>query len=227
MSGTTLRQARKARLMTQNVLARELGVTQAYVSLLETGDRPVPPTLQKKLASVLDLGPTALPLPAEPRPLTGDAVAKVLGRLGYAGFAHRRGAKALNPAQVVVGALLSPDLDSRLAEGVTWLLGRYTDLDWNWLLPCVKRNDLQNRLGFLVELAANTARVKGDSRAAETLLKWRDVLDKSRLDRDEPLSRVRMTNVERRWLSEHRPAEAKRWRVLSSLGPEAVTNATG
>lgn len=227
MSGKTLRQARKARSMTQNVLARELGVSQGYVSLLESGDRSVPPKLQKELASLLGLGPTALPLSAEPRPLTGDAVASALGGLGYPGFAHQRDAKAVNPAQVVLGALLSPELDSRLAEGLTWLLGQYADLDWNWLLPRAKQHDLQNRLGFLVELAGNTANSKCDSRAAETLLKWRDVLEKSRLDRDEPLSAVKMTNVERRWLLEHRPTEAKRWRVLSSLRPEVVTNATG
>ena len=211
MSGTALQHARQARSMTQHVLAQRLGVTQAYVSMLEAGDRRVPPSLQRKLVSVLDLGPTALPLPAEPRPLSGDAVAGALGRLGYPGFAHRRAARALNPAYVVVGALLSPELDSRLAEGLAWLLGRYPDLDWNWLLPRVKQNDLQNRLGFLVELAGTTLKSKGDSHA-ETLLNWRDVLEKSRLDRDEPLSAVKMTNAERRWLFERRPSEATRWR---------------
>jgi hypothetical protein len=133
----------------------------------------------------------------------------------------------MNPAQVLLGALLSPELDARLAEGLAWLLGQFADLDWQWLLPRAKQHDLQNRLGFLVELARSSAAAKLDSERVETLGQWRDVLEKSRLDRDEPLSTVKVTNVERRWLLEHRPPEARHWRVLTSLRPEGVQSATG
>ena len=205
MSGAVLRSARQAKSMTQETLATRLGVSQGYVSLLETGSRSMSEGLQMKLAAVLDLGPTALPLPSDAKPLPGDAVARALGTLGYPGFAHQSARKAMNPAQVLLGALLSPELDARLAEGLAWLLGTFPDLDWQWLLPKAKQHDLQNRLGFLVELARSSAAANRAPERVETLGQWRDVLEKSRLDRDEPLSTVKMTNAERRWLLEHRP----------------------
>jgi len=225
MSGAVLRSARQTKSITQATLAARLGVSQGYVSLLETGNRSMSEGLQIKLAAVLDLGPTGLPLPSNVRPLPGDAVARALGALGCPGFAHQSARKAMNPAQVLVGALLSPELDARLAEGLAWLLRQFADLDWLWLLPRAKQHDLQNRLGFLVELARSSAVAKRDSERVETLGQWRDVLEKSRLDRDEPLSTAKVTDVERRWLLEHRSPEASRWRVLSALRPEAVQSA--
>jgi transcriptional regulator with XRE-family HTH domain len=227
MSGAVLRTARQAKFLTQATLARELGVSQGYVSLLEAGSRSMSGKLQRKLASVLDLGPTALPLPSHATPLPGDSVASALGTLGYPGFAHQSALKAMNPAQVLLGALMSPELDARLAEGLAWLLGQFADLDWQWLLPRAKQHDLQNRLGFLVELARGSAAAKRDPERVETLGRWRDVLEKSRLDRDEPLSMVKVTNVERRWLLAHRSPEARHWRVLSSLRPEVVQSGQG
>ena len=53
MNGTQVRTARKARGLTQVQLARELGVSQGYVSLVESNRRSVPRRLAKKLAAVL------------------------------------------------------------------------------------------------------------------------------------------------------------------------------
>ena len=75
MSGAVLRSARQAKSMTQATLATRLGVSQGYVSLLEAGNRSMSERLQMKLAAVLDLGPTALPLPSDATPLPGDSVA--------------------------------------------------------------------------------------------------------------------------------------------------------
>ena len=225
MTGTTVRKSRESRSMTQKALASRLGVSQGYVSQLENGGRKVSPRLQKKLASVLDMGPTALPLPNAVKSLTGDAVACGLGQLGYRPFAHHRAAGAMNPAQLVLGALLSRELDSRLAEGLAWLLARYPELDWTWLLPRVKQHDLQNRLGFLLELAGSVARASRNSAGTDMLDNYRTLLEKSRLDRDEPLSSLGMTQADQRWLLAHRSPEAQRWRVLSSLRPETVAHA--
>ena len=64
MSGLDLRNARRDREWTQVELAHRLGVTQAYVCLLERNRRAVPRRLAQKLASVLKLSPSTLPMSA-------------------------------------------------------------------------------------------------------------------------------------------------------------------
>ena len=64
MSGADLRDARRDREWTQAELADRLGVTQAYVCLLERDRRAVPGRLAQKLASVLKLSPRTLPMSA-------------------------------------------------------------------------------------------------------------------------------------------------------------------
>src|SRR2546426_1033932 len=64
MSGADLRDARSEREWTQAELADRLGVTQAYVCLLERNRRAVPRRLAQKLASVLKLSPSMLPMSA-------------------------------------------------------------------------------------------------------------------------------------------------------------------
>jgi transcriptional regulator with XRE-family HTH domain len=210
--------------MTQQALAAKLGVSQGYVSLLEAGARPVPRRLQEKLVRVLQMGASALPVQGEPKPLTGDGVQSALSALGYPGFAHVRG-RRMNPAEVVLRALLSDELDARLVEGLVWVLRRYPDLDWPWLVSQAKQHDLQNRLGFLVD-CANAARPR---RSEDTglLAKWADVLARSRLDRDDALATTGLLDSERRWLLANRSPMAKQWRVLTTLDPERVVNVAG
>ena len=220
-----LREARKSKGWTQADLASRLGLSQGYVSLLEGGRRDVPDGLRKQLTRLMDLSPVNLPLPPEPAALTGEDVAKALARLGYAGFAHLAGGRRMNPAALVVGALLSLDLDARLAEALPWVLRRHADLDWAWLVSQAKLHDLQNRLGFLVTLARRTADALGDVAAVGRLAAAERLLERSRLDRDDPLSMVRMTGAEVRWIQAHRPADAARWRVLSRLDADALLDA--
>ena len=210
--------------MTQQVLAAKLGVSQGYVSLLEAGARPVPRRLHQKLVRVLAMGPGALPVEEVPRPLTGVGVESALGALGYPGFTHVRG-RPMNPAGLVLRALLSNELDARLVEGLVWVLRRHPDLDWPWLVPKAKQHDLQNRLGFLVE-CANAARQR---RSEDTglLAKWADVLARSRLDRDDALATTGLLDSERRWLLANRSPMAKQWRVLTTLDPERVVDVAG
>lgn len=218
---TFLREARESRRWTQADLAARLDVSQGYVSLLETGRRPLASRLRRRVTRVLALSPANLPLPAAATALSGDDVARGLGRLGYPGFAHVAGGQKVNPAALVAGALLSSELDARLTEALPWVLARYPDLDWGWLVSQAKLHDLQNRLGYLVALA----RRRVDERQA---LRLRDVeqrLGRSRLDRDDPLSAGELTNAERRWLLQHRPPEAAWWRVLTRLEPELTARA--
>ena len=60
-----LRSARIAAGLTQHQAADRLGVSQAYLALLERGRRPVTAQLGLRIANFYGLGPVALPLSAE------------------------------------------------------------------------------------------------------------------------------------------------------------------
>jgi hypothetical protein len=92
----------------------------------------------------------------------------------------------------------------------------YPDLDWDWLVREAKSHDVQNRLGFVVTVARQLAQGRGDSRTAETLSRWEHVLERSRLQREEPL-RASLTDAERQWLRANRSTEAEKWNVLSTV----------
>jgi hypothetical protein len=151
-----------------------------------------------------------------------------LGVLEYPGFVYlKRHADRLtpaNPAQLVLTALQEKDLDPRVAEALPWVLARYPNLDWDWLVPQVKMHDLQNRLGFLVSLARTLAERHQDARAVAMLVPVEEKLESSRLAKEDTVGRGSMTQAERRWLQAHRPALAARWNVLSSLTPEQLSD---
>ncbi len=135
MTGADLMDARRARGWTQAAVAERLGVSQAYVCLLERDRRAVPGALVRKLAGVLELSPITLPLEADRDPLDTEDATAALGALGYPGFAYLRDKRRVTPANLVLGVLRSADVDARVVEGMPWLLVTYPDLDWRWLLP--------------------------------------------------------------------------------------------
>jgi hypothetical protein len=122
---------------------------------------------------------------------------------------------------MLVRTLRAKDMDARLVEGLPWVLVNYRDLDWDWLVREAKANDLQNRLGFLVSLARGLARRRGDSRTVQELSHWQEVLERSRLQREDAF-RESLTDAERQWLRTNRSAEAARWNVLSTLTDAAL-----
>ena len=65
MDGNRLKEARLAKDWTQEEAARALDVTQAYLSMLEKGHRPLSERFVRKALRVLHLSPTALPLRSE------------------------------------------------------------------------------------------------------------------------------------------------------------------
>src|SRR5215469_10011983 len=161
MGGTTLREARRAKRWTQQQAAQALGVTQAYWSMMEMGRRVVPESLVCRAMKALKLPATVLPLPSESemdhvRTVRNDFSAE-LGALGYPGFAYLGKKTKVNPALLLFGALNERDLDSRVAEGLPWLALTYAEMDWNWLVRNAKLCNRQNRLGFVVSLAAEIA----------------------------------------------------------------------
>jgi hypothetical protein len=130
----------------------------------------------------------------------------------------------LNPAEMLVRTLQAKDVDARLVEGLPWVLVKYPDLDWNWLLRETKANDLQNRLGFVVTLAKELAESKGDRQTAHKLAHWEQTLENSRLQREDTF-RGSLTDAERRWLRVNRSKEAEKWNVLSNLNSGVLQDA--
>jgi hypothetical protein len=189
--------------------------------MLERGRRAPSAALARRLARELALSPVTLPL-QEVGVLSPDATARALAGVAYPGLGYLKAKRPLNPAALLLGALANPRLESRLVEALPWVAFRYADLDWDWLVVRVKQQDLQNRLGYVVHLAFELATQK---RAAETAAKLAAVLQqltRAKLAREDTLSEESMTDAERRWLLEHRPAAAAAWNVLSDLTSEQL-----
>ena len=123
MTGRDLREARRKKGWTQEETAEKLGVTQAYLSMLESGRRSMPSALARLAVEALHAPPTALPLhtQAVETPLGSEKLSLQLAALGYPGFAHLRAKARRNPAEVLLTALKEANLDNRVTEGLPWL----------------------------------------------------------------------------------------------------------
>jgi transcriptional regulator with XRE-family HTH domain len=221
MTAQDLVQGRKQLKLTQVAAAARLGVSQPYLSLLEQGERPAPPSLARRAAKLYRLPATKLPvtMAVTPRPSVGpDRMAKELAALGYPGFAYLRGGRRRNPAEFLFRALAQNDLEPRLTEALPWVLLQYADLDWNWLVGAVKQHDLQNRLGFLTTLAVQMAESRNAGASDVQLLKrYENELKQSLLAKEDTLCHESLSNAERAWLRQERPKEAGEWNLLTDL----------
>jgi transcriptional regulator with XRE-family HTH domain len=229
MDGRALEEARRKKKWTQEETACALGVTQAYLSMLEKGRRPVSDTLARKVLKVLDVSPTALPLRSsavtEPFPSGEHDYGRQLGALGYPGFAYLKKDARRNPAAVLFDSLNESDLDARVAEALPWLALTYLDMDWDWLVRNVKLCDRQNRLGFAVSLASEVAEARHEKNRAQELCKHLAKIERARLAREDTFCHDSMTNAERTWLRKHRPRTAAHWNLLTDLKGEALAYA--
>jgi len=232
MDGTTLREARLSKRWTQQQAAQALGVTQAYWSMLEKGRREVPKSFVCRAMKALKLPATVLPLPSESpldhvRAGRNDFGAE-LGALGYPAFAYLGKKTKVNPALLLFGALNERYLDSRVAEGLPWLALTYADMDWNWLVRNAKVCDRQNRLGFVVSLAAELAESDpaSNSDKVRKLRECQRSLEAARLQAEDTLCHDSMTNAERTWLREHRSPVAAHWNLVTDLRKEHLAYAS-
>lgn len=227
MNGQELREARLRKDWTQRQAAERLGVTQAYLSMLEGGHRALPNSLARRAVEVLHAPLTSLPLrEAVPdSPQGSDKVRSELAGLGYPGFAHLRVRGRRNPAEVLLRALQESDLDTRVAEGLPWLVVRYADMDWDWLVQNAKLFDRQNRLGFVTTLGYQLASGAAESHRSRKLKEYVGVLDRSRLVREDTLCHDSLTEVERKWLRLNRPPEAEHWNLLTDMKVENLPHA--
>ncbi len=224
MTGQELLKARKLKKWNQATAASRLGVSQPYLSLLERDGRLVTEKIARKAVKLFGLPATALPLESDLEnivPIEEATLAIELANLGYPKFAHLHNRKPKqNPARVLLTALSAEDLDSRIVEALPWLVLKFTDLNWQKFIKAAKINDLQNRLGFVTSTARELATGSGDDERARLLAEREAELEHSLLAREDTLCHDSLTDAEKRWLRDNRPAAAKRWRLLTDLSAE-------
>jgi len=214
MNFDRLKKARVDRGWSQQEAAVRLGVSQGYLSLLESGRRSAAP-LARKLMQVYDLPPTVLPVDDVRERVSAEFLAHELASLGYPGFAHLRGrAKRVNPAEYLLTALAQRNLEARVAEGLPWLVLQYPDMPVEWLVREARARILQNRLGFVVTLGRRAAQ-------RENLKPLEAALADSKLEKEDSFCKE-LNDAERRWLRVHSSEEAKQWHLLSDLQPSAL-----
>jgi len=142
-----LRSAREAAGLTQQRAASQLGVSQAYLALLESGRRRVTDPLGFRMMDLYRLPATAMPLDIGDLDSWDSAsLAKALANLGYPGFRRLRGGRSRNPAVILLAAISRDELEVRVAESLPWLAVEYHDLDWQWLTREAK---VRARTGYL------------------------------------------------------------------------------
>jgi hypothetical protein len=144
-----------------------------------------------------------------------------LAKLGYPGFAYLRShAAKKNPSEVLLTALAQDTLEARVAEALPWLPLRYWRMP-AWLVEQARKLNLQNRLGFVVNLARQLSeRNPQNEDRANALRELEAKLEESRLAREDVFYRPPRTPNERAWLLQNRPEAARHWNLLSDLRPE-------
>jgi transcriptional regulator with XRE-family HTH domain len=225
MRGETFQAARRRRGWTQAEAGARLGVSQAYVALLEKGHRRFPPKLARKAVRLFKLSAGLLPPSGKALlAVTSHELARDLGRLGYPGFAYMRGARMKNPGEVLLAALARPELDSRIAEALPWILLHYPELDNTWLVTQARMLNVTNRLGFAVDLARRVCERNGETETSRyhALSRLADSLRLGRLEAEDTFGQDSLTGKERDWLRVNRSADARAWHVLTDWRPEML-----
>ena len=222
------KRARKQAGLTQQRAAVKLRVCQSYLSMVENGQRALPPELARRMVHAYKLSPVSFP-PSEtrwdPKRDDPDHLAADLSGLGYPGFAYLRKRRSVrNPGELLLTALAQDRLEGRLFEALPWLVLKYWEMDTGWLVKEAKLHDLQNRLGFVVVLARKAGQRSAlpDSRRDAALERLEAKLSRSLLAREELLAGAQVSESERRWLKKHRSKEARDWNVLSNWRPESL-----
>ena len=204
-------------MISQARLAEALGVTQAYISQLERGHRRVSRKLAAKLASLPELNQLpATVFPEDLARLEGLDLdhASDLATLGYPGFRDATPGAPKNPAAVIVSILARKHVAPAVMAAIPWVLLRFPEINIDWLVAQARLNNLQNRLGFLTDLALQLG-------AAPQLEKLRDDLEDSRLAKEDTLARD-LSAAERQFFDEHRSDAARHWNLLTGLTKDTL-----
>jgi transcriptional regulator with XRE-family HTH domain len=206
-----LQRWRKRGNLTQVDAAELLGISQPYLSLLEKGARPLTATLRSRMKAVS---------PAD-RPLhpSDDRFRAQLSALEYPGFAHVAPARPKpRPDVLLLSVLVALDADARVVGALPWLVRRYAGkMDLDWLVRQARLQNLQNRLGFVLQTAG--AKTPDLSAAVQEL-------ERARLLQEDTLCWDSMPKATRDWMRANRPRLAEHWNVLTRLRPEDVHDAS-
>jgi hypothetical protein len=149
-------------------------------------------------------------------PTSDYQLAADLGALGYPGFAHLS-SDLRDPAEVLLDALDRDNLDGRIAEALPWLPLQYPQMNWPWLIAQAKLRNRQNRLGFIVHLAARAAVIGAQRRVAAAPYRVVAELRKARLASNDTLCRAAWPPTERRYAHEKRSRVAAYWNLDTRL----------
>jgi transcriptional regulator with XRE-family HTH domain len=223
MTGHALRQARTNAGMTQVEAAARFGVSQTLLSLMEKGERSVTPTVAELAVKHLQATPEELPVSFEVRH-SDDQLAADLGTLGYAGYSYLQ-SQPRNPAEVLFDALDRPDLDARLVEALPWLPLQYPNMDWSRLTVEAKVRNRQNRLGFVVALAARVAKKQAKHDVAKRLSKVVNALEEARLAKTDTLCQESWPPSQRKFAHKQRSALAAHWKLDTRLTEDNLAHA--
>lgn len=219
MKPPEFKSARLAKGWTQTQAAAHLGMTQAYLNFLENGKRRLTPELVRRATSVYGLSPGVLPVADVFVPTEADdqQLTELLGKLGYPGFAYlRTRAPRKHPFEVLLTALAQKRLDARVAEALPWVALKYAQPD-SWLVENARKFNLQNRLGFVVSLARQVAGMRQEGARATELSQLENLLDDSRLVKEDSFYRPPRTESERDWLRTNRTEDAVHWNMLTDM----------
>ncbi len=149
-----------------------------------------------------------------------------LAGLGYPGFLHLAGQRSqMTPAELLLMALNATELDSRLIEALPWVVWKFPAMDWQWLIKTACKHELQNRLGFIINVARRLAQQWDEREKMALLARAEAELEETRLLQEDTLCHDSLTGAERHWLETHRSPEAKHWRLLTDLAPEQLNYA--
>ncbi len=224
MNGEVLLNERLSRNWEQSQAATKLKVSQPYLSLLETGKRPITKKIARRAVTVFKLPPSVLPFEnateISQTKANENTLSSNIAALGYSKFSHLKKSVKVNPALVLITALKLDDLDSRIVETLPWLIYRFADMNWETIFLHAKMHDAQNRLGFLLSLAFQLALKNGDTEKQKIFKKLLSDLEKSRLVREDSFRRNSLTETEKNWLKTNRSKDARFWKVLSNLAVE-------
>jgi hypothetical protein len=190
--------------LTQVNAASLLGVSQPYLSLLEKGARPLTAVLRNRMKAAggkVEGG------------TSDDRFRSQLSALGYSGFAHvAKSRPKPSVADLLMAVLARPDADARVIEALPWLVGTYhSQLDFDWMVRQAKLQNLQNRLGFLLQVAGVDS--------PEARLAVRE-LERARLLREDTLCWDSMPAATREWMRANRTPLAEHWNVLTRVRVE-------
>ncbi len=226
MTCNDLKAARVTSKWTQVEAARHLGVTQAYLSMVERGTRPVSADLAIAALAVYPLAATVRPLNVPVDASPAAFYKESLGELGYPGFAYLASQSSINPAELLLRALDEDELDARVVEALPWLPFRFPEMNWEWLLTNAKLRDRQNRLAFVTALAMQAARERGEVSVRDALTLQIQRLERSRLAVEDTLCKASLSKAENVWLRSHRTEAAAHWNLLTDLKVEDLAHLT-